>query len=491
MAIDQRKFTTALRMMSDEQLQQTAQLHQNDPYMFPLAFQESQERKALRSGMMAEDKGGGMPPPIKDQALMAMGAQPLPEEVGIGALPMESSTYAEGGIVAFAEGGTFFPEDSLLGMWERYQKENPGLPMAALFSDAPEYREMREAARSRKLTPSDTGSVFVPGGQSGLRPDVEPPQKQPVQARSSDAPKETPPRRVQPPVAPATADPLQNIYQQYQDVLGKFKRPDVDPFAAERAEILKSRQEQAMREQTDAEQRAQGIQSLLKPREERISQREAALQKQGEIDRSMAIINAGLAMMQSTGGGLSGIAEGAAKGMKQYGEALALSKAERQKISDARDAYDEFKLNAQSMSQKEITAAKNKFASIADDMTEKAIAARQTRLGESRTDAKTVFDAMLKQQEAREANVNRLDAARIVAAPRGDADTRALAGMRAELAAIDKQIAADAMLKLDPVAAEAERRKRYAEVAKRYPTLAGTIGGAPSSGPVLDFNTIR
>ena len=113
MAIDQRKFTSALRMMSDEQLQQTAQLHQNDPYIFPLAFQESQERKALRSGMMAEDKGGGTPPPIKDQALMAMasqaapdmGAQPLPESVGIGALPMQSNTYAGGGIVAFAGGG--------------------------------------------------------------------------------------------------------------------------------------------------------------------------------------------------------------------------------------------------------------------------------------------------------------------------------------------------------------------------------------------------
>ncbi len=113
MAIDQRKFTSALRMMSDQQLQQTAQLHQNDPYIFPLAFQESQERKALRSGMMAEDKGGGTPPPIKDQALMAMapqatpdmGAQPLPENVGIGALPMQSNTYAGGGIVAFAGGG--------------------------------------------------------------------------------------------------------------------------------------------------------------------------------------------------------------------------------------------------------------------------------------------------------------------------------------------------------------------------------------------------
>ena len=48
MAIDQRDITSQLRMMDDRALQQYAAMHKNDPYVFPLAFQESQNRQKVR-----------------------------------------------------------------------------------------------------------------------------------------------------------------------------------------------------------------------------------------------------------------------------------------------------------------------------------------------------------------------------------------------------------------------------------------------------------
>lgn len=123
MAIDPQRLVSALRMMPDQQLQQTAQMHFKDPYIFPPVFQESQRRQTLRSGIQSDDKSGDNPLPVNQQALMAMAPQQpvppptqtaagggymrsrLPENVGIGGLPMQSNTYAGGGIVAFAGGG--------------------------------------------------------------------------------------------------------------------------------------------------------------------------------------------------------------------------------------------------------------------------------------------------------------------------------------------------------------------------------------------------
>ena len=116
-----------LRMMPDQELFQYAQMHQSDPYIFPLTFQESNARKAARS---AQQMQPGQPPKVVQQDLqqmapqqaprmggaampaqMAQGApqqpqQALPEDQGIGQLPAQNMQgMAEGGIVGYAPGG--------------------------------------------------------------------------------------------------------------------------------------------------------------------------------------------------------------------------------------------------------------------------------------------------------------------------------------------------------------------------------------------------
>jgi hypothetical protein len=108
MAIDQRDVSSTLRFMDDRALQQYAAMHKNDPYIFPLAFQESQNRQKLRMSQQAQ-MAQQPQPKVSDQALAQMApqqprpmAQPMPEAQGIGALPAGNMEgMADGGIVGY------------------------------------------------------------------------------------------------------------------------------------------------------------------------------------------------------------------------------------------------------------------------------------------------------------------------------------------------------------------------------------------------------
>lgn len=118
------QITSTLRGMSDQQLQQYAAMHKSDPFVFPLAFQESQTRQQMRAGSLAQ-RAGQKPPPVVDQDLQQMTPTPitggagqaitgghgqainaLPEEQGIGALNAPNlQRMADGGIAGYADGG--------------------------------------------------------------------------------------------------------------------------------------------------------------------------------------------------------------------------------------------------------------------------------------------------------------------------------------------------------------------------------------------------
>ena len=100
--IDVNKITSTLAKLPDQQLQQYAQMHKNDPYIMALAMSESNRRKELRAsgqGAMQEQ------PKVVDQMVAEMAPEQLPEEMGIGQLPAGEMNFAGGGIVAFADGG--------------------------------------------------------------------------------------------------------------------------------------------------------------------------------------------------------------------------------------------------------------------------------------------------------------------------------------------------------------------------------------------------
>ena len=130
MAIDQRDITSQLRMMDDRQLQQYAAMHKADPYIFPLAFQESQNRQKIRMSGQAR-MAGQEQPKVADAALMAMTPQAAPEEMGIGRLAAPNiARMADGGIAGYGDDAN---EGMAMGgsMFDFTQRSEPVVRMAA------------------------------------------------------------------------------------------------------------------------------------------------------------------------------------------------------------------------------------------------------------------------------------------------------------------------------------------------------------------------
>jgi len=343
---------THLIEMTPGQRKQFAQIHMDDPMMLSAAkFVDNQVNKQAQS--LAAQATGAAPPPVNQQAVAQMSGSPMPEDTGIAQLPAENmpSEYAGGGIVAFADRG--------------------------LVDTSPQY-------------------VGVGGGQGrrgapgmGERPAV-------VQQRSA-AP-------TAPPVAAFKEAPyvvqqgpgLETILKGYQDAQGA---PE-DPFAAQGADIGQRRDAIAKQKIEGSLERAKGIETLLKGKEERIAGREARLKEQDTTDLNMSIINAGLAMMQSTGKGLAGIAEGAQKGVGQFAESMKLSELARQKIEDARDAHDDLRFNLNNMSSKEIEAAKLALEEGKIITTSETLARLKDNLGIKDARATALFGAYINKMNA-------------------------------------------------------------------------------------------
>ena len=134
MAIDQRDITSQLRMMDDRVLQQYAAMHKNDPYVFPLAFQESQNRQKVRMSGQAQMAGQEMPK-VNDAALMAMSPQAAPQQApqgqGISNLPAPNmQRMADGGIAGNEDNEEGMATGGMGGMFNFAQQSEPVVRMA-------------------------------------------------------------------------------------------------------------------------------------------------------------------------------------------------------------------------------------------------------------------------------------------------------------------------------------------------------------------------
>jgi hypothetical protein len=111
--------------MSDQQLQQYAMLHKNDPYILPMAVSESNSRKQMRSEQQGLAAGQRPQPKVAEADIAGMAQQPqmapqgmpqqpmapqgqqLPENQGIGRLPAPNMQHmADGGIAGYGDDGS-------------------------------------------------------------------------------------------------------------------------------------------------------------------------------------------------------------------------------------------------------------------------------------------------------------------------------------------------------------------------------------------------
>jgi len=134
--------------------------------------------------------------------------------------------------------------------------------------------------------------------------------------------------------------------------------------------------------------------------ETRIAAREATSKDRLDTNTNMSLINAGLAMMQSTGKGLAGIAEGAQVGTKQYQAGLREYDNAQEKFDAARDMIEQYRRTEDTMNDKERRALTKDINTTRASGIESLINFRTKIYGEDRADARSMLDMTVKQQEA-------------------------------------------------------------------------------------------
>jgi len=416
MAIDQRDVSSKLRFMDDGALQQYAAMHKNDPYIFPLAFQESQNRQRLR--MQQQAQAGAQPQPkVADQALAQMApqqAQPMPEDVGIGALPAPNMTMAaEGGIMGYEgydEGPSDFGQEPVLRMAgggvARYQVGGstfaqmdqqkadqisqlngqlaiiePQLRAAAASGDQQaiqlysqqaqgirnQINAVREATGNRvsvidKLAAQSQPTALTPEvNRSAINQTEQGARKDPttygtpVPAKPKpDTGRPAPTRAATDPSAKPETGGLDSLMAEYERKQS-LARNTARNAAVQYASSLRGEGAKLV---ADEENRIKDQVDPYKERETRLLKQEKGLEGMGDKYLGLALLQAGAAMMTTPGGIGMALGKGVQVGSERYIQGIEKINAAKDKFADARDRLDDLRLNRSDMNARDIKAAK-------------------------------------------------------------------------------------------------------------------------------------
>jgi hypothetical protein len=438
MAIDQRDVSSTLRFMDDRALQQYAAMHKSDPYIFPLAFQESQNRQRLR--MQQQGAQGMQPQPkVVDQAL-----------AGIGALPADNMRFAaEGGILGYddanfaersepvvmmAEGGvaryngaqgsvTASSElKSLLAARERYVQagaDTSGIDQAIAFLQA-------KPGRAAAQRMAESAQPAIPGGfAEQMTQDIAPPV--PVTAQATmptpgyirpgmkDDPRlNTPP--TQPVVAapkvdttrrtPATpsagrkepAQPTAGVPEMFEQALKKADEK-TNPFETQLKAITAEKVKAGEENVSGLEAIQKQFADIYKGRKERLDTREGEIGKMKDQSLGLALLQAGASIMSTRGSIGQAIGAGIDTGSKQYIAGLDKINAAKDKLSDARDRLEEIEAQRGEMSARELHKARNEVKALTVSGMENLVQAAMAERKMNRTEAIAFVEQQIKVAE--------------------------------------------------------------------------------------------
>jgi hypothetical protein len=443
--------------MDDNALKNYGLLHKANPFIFPLVFQESQDRQHMRNAQQMQ--GGQEQPKVVDQALAQMAPQQLPEDQGIGQLNAGDMNFAGGGIIAFADGGDveryapggLFETDpaKLRAMAEqRLRMEQlragrlaPGgpyssLPAATAQSSGSMLRsinpagvagygfglyhgdlnegEAAELERRRAMAPTVDAQIqtatFSPEESRAMLNQAEQPARvNPAvySAPAPAAPKADTGRKAPgagPSAAAAAAGPraAAGSKQPAQAGLGDLattyadilKKQDFKDPAEARLGALEKKELAAAEEAKAALLRDQAkFDDAYKGREKRLSDRELDIGKQKDTNMGLAFLNAGLAIMSTPGGLATAIGKGAQVGTAQFAAGLDKIRSAQERLDEARDKMEDLKLNRAEMSAKEIRAAEKDIRSVGIDAEKRGIDGIRMAADVNRKTADTMFKA--------------------------------------------------------------------------------------------------
>lgn len=344
MAVAPQNIMATLRGMPDAQLAKYAAMHKNDPFIFPLAFQESQTRKQVRNAQQAQ--GGMNQPKVVDQDLAQMmpqvapQASQLPEDIGIAQLPAQNMQgMATGGIVAFEEGGEVpryggFTDGSLIkekdvkSAYDRWMASQPSWFQQATptsgqrEADAKaEYERLLNAYQTRPdmSQPGSTLPSMNTAAADKVIPEVTTSSKDTSKERDTKkertekvepAPRKEGAGSVAMPAAPVGGiDALATAYK---------------PSSAE--DLGKSAKAVALEANKESE-------AAYKPYAEMLQKERADLDARSSDNKSMALLQAGLGILGGTShNAFENISKGGMQGLASYQEAKRLDDASKKAL---------------------------------------------------------------------------------------------------------------------------------------------------------------
>jgi hypothetical protein len=362
MALNVEQITSRLAQMPDAALQKYAAMNKNDPYIMALAVSESNRRKEMRQA--AQGAQGMMPQPkVADQAVQGMApaapmgpAQPMPEDMGIGRLPAGDMNFADGGIVAFADGGEVehYFEGGFFGDWaaaerkrrQKQMEEERAQNMALVNADAGYAGRGLGILADERVGAPGVVAPSLPAAPTAPAPDQG--KAPPVTDLAPRAPRA-------PGAAPAAGG--------FKSLLDQINAPatasaDVNPYAKEFRELGEARVA-AKKEQAEGLEAIQKqYADIFKGREERLTKREGELGKMKDQSLGLALLQAGAAMMTTPGNLGMALGKGVDVGSKQYVAGMDKVNAAKERLSDARDRLEELQAQRGEMSARELLKAK-------------------------------------------------------------------------------------------------------------------------------------
>jgi len=332
MAIDQRNISSQLRMMDDRALQKYAAMHKNDPYIFPLAFQESQNRQKLRMSGQAT-MSGQEPPKVNDAALMAMTPQAAPPQApegqGISNLPAPNmQRMADGGIAGYEDDEEGMATGGMGGMFNFAQQSEPVVRMAG--GGVPRYQGMplevggdgsvvdefasiddqiiANMERQKMLGAFDDYSAYIPTPKKGSKAakKLEEDAKKLEEAKKEEA------KKAKEPIKKQVALPELQTYKastpaEIRAIADAMAKPDLDE-----------------------------IQSSYKPFAEQFAQDRTRIEGREKNNLSDALIRGGL---KALGGrsqyAMQNISEGGLEGLNAYQEGIRTNDAARKALTQS------------------------------------------------------------------------------------------------------------------------------------------------------------
>jgi hypothetical protein len=196
------------------------------------------------------------------------------------------------------------------------------------------------------------------------------------------------------------------------------KRPSEADVEAANEARMKGAQDALSGFDTDLAKRGKA----MTEQEARIAVREATSKDRLDTNTNMSLINAGLSMMQSTGKGLAGLAEGAQVGTKQYQAGLREYDNAKEKLDTARDLIEQYRRTEDTMNDKDRRALVKNINDTRAAGLDSMIGFRTKIYGEDRADARSLLDVTVKQQEAAADRTLRKD---LQASSEAGANTRA------------------------------------------------------------------